>query len=147
MSRCYIGIDPDVEKSGFALIWDDYKFIDAVSFFDLFDTLNQAKDMYKNPFIRIEAGWLKPKSNWHGGKYQSKATGEMIAKKVGSNHQVGKLIAQMCEYLMIEYELVLPQGKVSTDTFYRLTGVKMLKKDQDKIDAYMLIYDFNKTQR
>jgi hypothetical protein len=135
----YIGIDPDVEKSGIAMWFPDDKKLqlNLYKFFELFDffrTLNALKVEFK---VIIEAGWLNEKSNYHGAK--NRQYGENIAKKVGRNHETGKKIAEMCEYLGIEYQLYKPTLKKTTpDYFEKLTGIKM--KNQEKIDAGMLVF-------
>lgn len=139
--KLYIGIDPDVEASGVATWNSSTKTIGitALSFWKLYDHFCFLKE-HSTVFVRIEAGWLNKKSNFHDQYGQKKFVGEMIAKKVGSNHQVGKLIGQMCEYLNIQYEFVKPMGKVTPEYFTQLTGISVKKKDQDKIDAAMLVF-------
>lgn len=138
----YIGIDPDVDKSGIAAWIDKKKYlkIESMSFFDIYEGLRLLKEEQIEIKVRIEAGWLNQKSNFHNRPGQSKRVGERIAKNVGSNHQVGKLIGEMCEHLGIEYEFVKPMGKVTPEYFEKLTGIKVKKKDQDMIDAAMLVY-------
>lgn len=138
----YIGIDPDVDRSGVGIWSPSMKSlkVEALKFFELFRTLESYQMVEINMFVRIEAGWLNKKSNFHGSAYQSKAAGERIAKNVGENHAVGKKIGEMCEYLGIDYEFVIPQGKVTPEYFTKLTHIQVKKKDQDMIDAAMLVY-------
>lgn len=137
----YIGIDPDVERSGVGIWLPAVKSLGVYAwpFFELYDYFQ------KHPnrtliFVRIEAGWLNKKSNFHGSIGQRKHVGERIAKNVGSNHQVGKLIGEMCEHLGIKYEFVKPMGKIKPEYFTKITGIPAKKKDQDMIDAGMLVY-------
>lgn len=141
-AEIYIGIDPDVEKSGLA-IWDKTSqklTVDKYNFFSLYEGLRITKQVDEIKAVRIEAGWLNAKSNFHYHPKQSKFVGERIAKNVGSNHQVGRLIGEMCEHLGIQYEFVKPMGKVTPEYFQQLTGIKVKKSDQDMIDAGMLVY-------
>ena len=121
--------------------------ITKLSFFGLFDYLCELReqrfgiDGMEDTKIKvyIEAGWLNQKSNWHvSGK--GEAVSARVGTKVGANHQVGKLIAEMCEYLGLEYELVQPRtSKMPVKLFRKITGYEG-KVDQDGIDACMLIF-------
>jgi len=136
----YFGIDPDVKESGFA-IWDNKtKEIDygKLPFWDLIKKIDYYVRNYEVKFI-IEAGWLNKKSNFHNRPYQSKLIGERIAKNVGSNHQVGKLLVEYCEKYKLDYELKVPKQKKYTSYYIQnLTGIKV--KNQDIIDAIMLVW-------
>jgi len=146
----YIGIDPDIEASGIAH-WDTetstFDYIKNMSFWDIMDVLeimNMTKTYEVIDFtVIIEAGWLISKSNWHGKGYQSKSVGEKIAKNVGSNHQIGILIAEYCERYGIAYELKKPLGKVKSDYFKKITGYTK-RTNQDQRDAAMLVYGYKK---
>ena len=132
----YIGIDPDVTKSGVAC-WNKSTMtltVQCLKFFELFTYL---KDVGGPNKIIIEAGWLNKKSNYHGAK--NRQYGELIAKHVGRNHEVGMKIAEMCEFLGLKYELYKPDSaKTTPEYFERLTGIKT--KSQEKIDAAMLVF-------
>ena len=158
--KVMIGIDPDVSKSGYACLiidkfevdcgvpdtWETTKefIVNKYSFFEIFDQLNtfhKHKDSFYDWKVKvfIEAGWLNEKSNWHvSGKGERVAS--RVGTKVGANHQVGKLIAEMCEYLGLEYELVRPQtSKMPVKVFRKITGYEG-KIDQDGVDAGMLVW-------
>ena len=137
----WIGIDPDVDQSGFA-VWNDvsqqFETIDQASFFQItliVSTIAKTRDVK----IIIEAGWLIKKSNWHGRKGQSKAVGEKIAQAVGRNHQVGKLFAEFCQTNDIAYELQKPLGKVDGNRFKAITGWNEVT-NPEKRDAAMLVF-------
>jgi len=105
-----IGIDPDVTKSGIAIYDKIAKNLElkSLSFFNLLDYLrDNSADI---ELVKIEGGWLNKKSNFRFTK--SKGIGENIAKKVGSNHETGKKIVEMCEYLNIKYSIVKPLRKI-----------------------------------
>ncbi len=111
----YIGIDPDIHKTGYALYKKRDKALrecDCYAFFDLLDYLQMQKALFnrdKQTFIvHIEGAWLDKKSNWHDEQGQRKGIGELIAKNVGSNHQVGLLIVEMCIYLDISFMVRMP---------------------------------------
>ena len=136
----YFGIDPDVKESGFAIWNSETKeiYYGKLTFWDLIKKMDYYQRSYVVKFI-IEAGWLNKKSNFHSRPYQSKLIGERIAKNVGSNHQVGKLLVEFCEKNKLFYELKTPKQKKYTSYYIQnLTGLKI--KNQDIIDAVMLVY-------
>ena len=91
-SKIYVGIDPDVSKSGVA-VWDVLKKnleLDNLKFFDLFQNLVYLKNSYGTRLIVvIEAGWLN-KSNWHAVKGGNSSINAQIGQRTGANHEVGK---------------------------------------------------------
>lgn len=104
-----IGVDGDVDRNGIA-IWDKEKQsleLQSLTFFKLFDYLKAEKENIK--IVKIEAGWLNQKSNFHFAK--NKGISDRISKNVGENHATGKKIIEMCQYLEIEYKLVKPFPK------------------------------------
>ncbi len=137
----YIGIDPDIDNSGIAC-WDSetkvFNFIKNASFWDIIIEL-EFWECEKT--VIIEAGWLIKKSNWHGKAYQSKNVGELIAKNVGSNHQVGVLLAEYCEKENIKYHLVKPKGKINSKVFKQITKHPG-RTNQDQRDAAMLVFGY-----
>ena len=137
----YIGIDPDVDKSGYA-VWDsdqkEFNMLIAASFFDVIADIQLTHNAFKT-VVCVEASWLIKKSNWHGKEKQSKAVGEKIAKAVGANHQVGKLIVEWCKRNNIKCIEVKPMGKKKADEFKRLTGLTG-RTNSEKRDAAMLVF-------
>lgn len=141
----WIGIDPDTEKSGVA-VWENKRLsIYTLEFVPLVRYLEQlAMEMRKNTSekkvrVRLEAGWLNQKSNWHNEKSGARVS-STIGKYVGANHQTGKLITKFMDDLEIPYELVKPTNKkVDKDFFQKVTGYK-LRTNQDQRDAAMLVY-------
>lgn len=136
-----IGIDPDTQKSG-VCIWDkELKTIvmaKALPFFEVIELLATYKlDKSKKMIVRIEAGWLNKKSNFHGGKTDN--IKQRIAKNVGANHQIGKLFEEYCTRVGINYSLEKPTtAKWSREECQRYTGLAL--KNQDVIDAVRLVY-------
>lgn len=143
--KILIAIDPDCDKSGVALkVKSSGKInVDVMTFFELFEYLflELKPNILNDYFVYIEAGWLNHKSNYHKYANQSKEVGEMIAKKVGANHETGRKIAEMCEFLKLPYELVKPASKKVTPAYFKLlTGIECKGKyKQEMIDAGMLL--------
>lgn len=137
-----VGIDPDINKSGFAITIDGALVrVEALTFFNLCETLNSSRDIAKDAgallAVTIEAGWLIKKQNWHPA--QGRGVRDKIAKNIGENHAAGKLIARWCDEAGIPYELIPPRGKVKSARFKRLTGWNK-RANQDMRDAAMLIW-------
>lgn len=132
-----IGIDPDVEKSGFALInGKDYELLN-LTFFELFEKLKTLKkDKLK---VYVECGYLN-KSNWHTKRNGSAAVNAQIGQRTGANHEVAKKILEMCVYLEIEHYAIRPTArKIDSKTFQALTKIKE-RTNQEKRDAFMLVF-------
>lgn len=142
-----IGIDPDTSKSGLAVYNIEKKDIrvSSLTFFQIFDFLK--KEAHNIELVRIEAGWLNQKSNFHGKFHQTKAEGERIAKNVGSNHETGRKLVEMCHYLNLSWEIVRPLGtkKIDDKTFKMITKVKG-RTNQDMRDAGMLVWNWRKVK-
>jgi len=146
MNKKYIiGIDPDVDRSGVAIyskIANEFIEVQSCTFFEFFNFIsNSAIEYY---FVIIEAGWLNEKSNWHG---QHGAASERIAKNVGANHEVGRKIVEMCEYLGFDYKVQKPLkkcwsgsgGKITQNELEKLTGFKK-RTNQDQRDACLIAW-------
>lgn len=137
MQNVLIGIDPDVNKSGVCMYNSKTNFtLLTLSYFELFDLLKNTKGNIK---IYIEAGWLN-KSNWHKVVNGSAAINANIGLRTGANHEAGRKIVEMCEYLKIEYFLIKPKkSKMNSDTFNKITGFKK-RTNQEVRDAAMLVF-------
>lgn len=149
IKEIFIGIDPDVDKSGFGM-WNRVSkdlFITRYSFFDLYGIF---KDLERKEdcMIVIEAGWLNKKANFRqmlksGGKWvkASPRVKERMASSTGRNEEVGKKIVEMCVSLGIDYKLVKPtRSKTTREGFEKITG--MQTKNQEEIDAAMLVIGY-----
>lgn len=133
-----VGIDPDLEKSGVAVIEHGVQGIrvKTAPFHEIVTHLTSVKEHVKA--VYIEAGWLNRRSNWHKASTTSKAC--KIAKNVGENHAAGKLLAKSLESVGIKVILVRPSNtKLKAEQFQRLTNIKA-RLNQDQRDAVMLIW-------
>lgn len=144
--RYYIGIDPDIDRSGVA-VWDsqekEFYFLNTLDFFPLFHFLyNEFHPIHQNKcaLLRIEAGFLN-KSNWHGGAKFSGSANTEIGRRTGINHATAMLIEKMAKDIGIDYELVKPtKSKVNDANYFKkLTGYTK-QTNQEKRDAAMLVY-------
>ena len=138
----YIGIDPDVDKSGFAE-WHKplkkFSAIEALTLPEMLDRLHAIRDNIA--LVVVEAGFLN-KGNRHTFKGQSVAAAAKTGENVGRNHQRGMDIVEILEWMRIPYRLQKPSSKNSWKNdekiFQKMTGVK--GGNPEKRDAAMLVY-------
>lgn len=137
MSSLIIGIDPDLEKSGIAILGNDLQ-LKNMTFPEIVDLFRENRDQIKT--VVIEAGWLNKKSNFHGAYCQSKRAGEAIARNVGENHATGKKLVEMARYYDLEVLEVRPtKTKKTAEQFNKITGW-VGRTNQEVRDAAMLIW-------
>lgn len=139
----FIGIDPDVEKSGVAYKEGELIELSNLSFFELYDYFLYVKQSQvitmQKVLVVVEGGWLN-KSNWHKSEKGSAALNAKIGSRTGANHETGKKIVEMLDYLDIPYKVTKPtRKKVKAKEFKNLTNV-MGRTNQEQRDAFMLIY-------
>ncbi|MDR1340967.1 MAG: hypothetical protein LBK58_13080 [Prevotellaceae bacterium] len=147
---CIIAIDPDVTKSGLAELSVRNRILSmtCLSFPELTEYLQARKreyDVSHVPFIVVvEAGWLNTISNYHTAPGRK---GQRISKNVGSNHQVGKLIVEMCEHYGIPVTTVKPlkkmwkgrDGKITQEELAYFTGITG-RNNQEERDAALIAW-------
>ena len=164
----YIGIDPDCDASGMAVIhvnknkitYGSFKFPNLIEFLKFEYTNEKVK-------IVIEAGWLNKKSNFRpnfGKKVNSDSSykeikdsyessqriSDRISAKVGANHETGKKIVEMLEYYGFTVQLIKPlpkrwkgtNGKITHEELndiLKRNGFEELKRtNQDVRDSVLI---------
>ena len=146
MADNYIGIDPDVEKNGVALVERKTKKIEVttLTFSELMDYISFIKRVSERDsctyMVVIEAGW-----HLHRGFSIAKAA--EVGRATGRNHQTGILIAEMCEYLGVPYVLRKPlrkvwqgkDGKITAKELSVFTGLRG-RTNQEGRDAALLAW-------
>ena len=139
MEKIYIGIDPDVDKSGVAIRQGKEVFLFNYRFFDLYTILAQFKaDIESEVVVVIECGYLN-KGNWHKTT-GSNSVNAQIGQRTGANHETAKKIVEMCEYLDLAYELVRPtKEKKNAAIFKAITGYSK-RTNAEVRDAAMLVF-------
>ena len=139
--KLLIGIDCDVEKSGVCLYYSKNTFeLLNLTFFELFDKLDFLKDCENLDIeVFIEAGWFN-KSNWHKVSNGSAAINANIGLRTGANHEVGRKIVEMCQYLGLKHHLIKPtKSKVDAETFKAITKYQG-RTNQEQRDAAILVF-------
>lgn len=153
-----VGIDPDCDQSGVAIVDPETGEIKAkkLRFSEIVLLLQTMK---KEAAVRdgrlfkvvIEAGWLN-KGNWHvsRNKYMSVNKAAEIGRGVGRNHQTGMLLEEVSKHLLqLPTQLQRPlqkcwrgkDGKITQDELQQVTGTpKLPRMNQDQRDAVLIAW-------
>ena len=142
-AHLYIGIDPDVDKSGFA-VWNKpaqkFESIEALGLAESMSFFQVMKISIE--IVVIEAGYMN-KGNRHTFKGQTVAAAAKTGENVGRNHQRGMDIVEILEWMKIPYRLQKPitpnKWKDDAAYFKTITGWHG-KTNPEKRDAAMLVY-------
>lgn len=143
-----IGIDPDCEKNGVAILCPAERLLncECLTFAETIAALQGYKyraEVLKQKFIVvIEAGWFN-RSNWH--THGNAKLAAAIGRSTGMNHQTGILLAQMCDYYKIPYKLQKPlkkcwkgkAGKITHAELKAFTGIEG-RTNQEERDAALI---------
>lgn len=150
-----IGIDPDVDKSGLAIINTNSKEMELhdMTFYEMcryFDMLAEKQKVQAFKFVVIiEAGW-KNVNNWHLGFGDNSRTAAKKGEHVGRNKQVGLCLTQYAKdglgLPVIEQKPLrkIWKGrgkKITAEELEKLTGYSK-QSNQEKRDAALLAYFF-----
>lgn len=131
-----IGIDPDTEKSGVAIINGGLQLYN-MTFFELYDFLFSFKT--ENVKVYIECGFLNG-GNRHKVFGGSLALNSKIGERIGANHEIAKKICEMCEYLKIEFTQVRPTKTKSNSSYFKMITGYNKRTNQEQRDACLLIW-------
>lgn len=154
--KTVIGIDPDVNKSGYA-VFRDGELVTAttMNFPDLYASIRGyiTNTLPCNSLtIVVEAGWLNT-SNWHLGRIPSLARAAKIGESVGRCHQVGLCLLSllyrdadgMDNVRIVEQKPLkkIWQGrdnKITQGELERVIGRPIKQTNQEGRDACLLAY-------
>lgn len=150
-----IGVDPDVDKSGVALLHVPTCKLEAtsLSFPELLDYLQFVKkksdECKESVIVVVEASWLIS-HHWHSKKGDNQRVTAMKGNSAGRNHEVGRKIVEMCEHYGLEVIEQRPlrkcwkgrDGKITHDELnyiLRHNGLPEVKRtNQDARDAALI---------
>lgn len=145
-----LAIDPDIEKSGVALLDVPKRtFIrnESLAFPDVCELM---KDIiaFAEPDARVgvfvEGGWMVTKSNYHQAQGHR---AEKIAKNVGENHGTGKQLLAMAKHYGLNAEAIHPlrkcwrgkDGKITHEELVSFTHITK-RTNQDARDAALIAW-------
>lgn len=147
-----VAIDPDVDKSGVAILWVDTKKmgVGLYSLPELVFFLQEFKKENRDYIVVVEASYLS-QTNWHLSWDDSQKRAAAKGRQVGRNHEIGRQIVEFCKYLEIPYQEQYPlrkcwggkDGKITTKEIRMLTegmGVDLPSSslNQEERDAALL---------
>lgn len=151
-----VGIDPDVDKSGYAVLKCDERKVatlDALNFFQLQSYLTDLADRAQNHemsmVVVVEASW-KIQANWHVNQYDRRNRAAAKGYDVGRNHQVGMLIVEMCKVNGIPVVEHIPlrkcwsgkDRKITHEELTQFCPVEKNRTNQEMRDAALLAWAF-----
>ena len=147
-----IGIDPDVDRNGVALLDCSTRTltVSTLAFPDLLDYLlyqkRHAEVQGKTVKVLIEAGWMN-QGNWHLRRYDNRNVAVAKGVHQGRNEQVSRMIGQMCGHYELKFEFIKPlrkcwkgeDGKITHDELAYFTGLQG-RTNQEGRDAALLAW-------
>lgn len=152
----YIGIDPDVEKNGVAMLEVETQkltikqlpFADTIDFcVQQFNTARQQTPEGGFKVI-VEAGWMN-RGNWHLQRWDGRNGAAAKGVDQGRNEQTSRLIGEMMEHYGIPYEFKRPlikcwagkDRKITKEELESITGQRLGRINQEGRDAALLAWD------
>ena len=141
MTKTIIGVDPDVDKSGFCIVNSGkIQHLGVFPLWELFNYLDKQFDV----LVVIEAGWIdkngkeaKNKS-YHGG-------GKGSSYDVGRNSEIGRQIAKFCQDNKIPYVLRQPRGYsgLNAAQFKAITKYEGKTNSETRVAAMFALDEWN----
>ena len=149
----FIGIDPDVEKNGVAIVEKETRHLEcaALTFAQTLDYLQwvakRAAESGASVKVYVEAGWMN-RTNWHLKKWDNR--GQVVAKGVsqGRNEQVSRLLGEMCEAYGMQWQFLKPfrkvwngkDRKITHEELCAVTGLVYGRTNQEMRDAALIAW-------
>jgi hypothetical protein len=157
--RYIYAVDPDLEKSGVAILDVKEKNVRIARsvrtvqlLLDLQFIVNKGRvssmvPVDDRPLLVVEAGWMVKDVNFHGTKGARRA--QRVAHDVGENHAAGKLIVEFArligltviEHYPLKKSWLGKDGKITARELESLTGYRE-RTNQDVRDAILLGWTF-----
>ncbi len=144
--KTYIGIDPDVDGSGYAVLLPDGGI--WCGNLTIAGILNDAEVRHGRTVYVLEAAWLTGKVNWHFSGGENRRVSSAMGYSIGRNHQAGMDIAALLRHMGHEVREVRPlkklwrgkDGKITHEEICRLTGWTGPRSNQEQRDALLLAW-------
>lgn len=146
-----VGIDPDCEKSGYAMIdkRNGKMTLASYTFVELIRHLKELRDGFDGlrPWVVVvEAGYLEAKAQHHYFGENPRIAAR-VGIQVGRNHETARKIIEICKDEGIPVEERAPlrkiwkgrDGKITAEEFNALTGYTK-RTSQDVRDAALLAW-------
>ena len=146
-----VGIDPDCEKSGYAMIdkRNGTMTLASYTFVELIRRLKELRDGFdgiRSWVVVVEAGYLEAKAQHHYFGENPRIAAR-VGIQVGRNHETARKIIEICKDEGIPVEERAPlrkiwkgrDGKITAEEFNALTGYTK-RTSQDVRDAALLAW-------
>ena len=149
-----IGIDPDVEKSGVAVLSDVFKKfvqVEAMTFPELVDFLKHLGDtITANHRLTVVLEDSDVSTNWHCSPRDNKATAAAKGRSVGMCHATARHIKELAEHYGLEVVLQKPLVKFWKGRDRKITHEEAAKfmtglpksTNQESRDAALLAWSY-----
>lgn len=149
-TRYFIGIDPDVEASGIAVVDAEKRcFCWATTrpFPELLEDVERFKRYYTDFRIVVEASWMTTK-NWHLPKTCSLARAAAMGRSVGRNHATGEHFVAWCRHKGVDVVEQPPlrkcwrgrDGKITHAELAQFVEGLQKRTNQEERDAVLLAW-------
>jgi hypothetical protein len=150
----YVGVDPDIYKSGVAIIKDGEIETRSITFYDFvfnFISMLQAiKDKGREVIVYVEGSWLIKQTYKKHLIYNTSNVIKRIVYNVGMNHAVGLKLCEILDKKNIETKIVDPlriEKKVNTiqvidACISHNIYLKTRLKNQEERDAALLVVHY-----
>ena len=151
-----IGIDPDVERSGLAILglYDMKLTVNSHPFPELLEIVRsvafEGEELGHATVVYVEAGW-KNKSNWHLSPKDTRASAAKKGEHVGRNQETGRKIVETLLHYGVEVVEQSPlrkcwqgkDGKITHQEMERLCEMSGIvfnasRTNQEERDAALL---------
>lgn len=144
----FIGVDPDTNKSGIAVIQNgDIALLDTLSFADVCDLFLYYRNQdWDNTTAVIESSW-NTAHNWHGKATDNRRLSAKKGYDVGRCHQVGISLCEMSKYFGLNTIQHQPlkkcwkgsNGKITHHELQQLFPQLQQRTNQEERDALLLV--------
>ena len=149
-----IGVDPDVEGSGVAILSDRRLTTCRKTLPELTEYF-RTYSMWNSVVVVVEAGWMNP-SNQHIKGNEKARYASKVGEKIGRCHEIARQIVEFCKFYKIPYVEKFPLKKIWQTSTGKIGHKQLLSlckgsgvtyefetKDQEQRDAALLALDYS----
>ena len=149
--RYIIGIDPDADKSGIAVLDTATRTFVRIAALPFAELLNYAIVLHnksdKPLKVYVEAGWLNT-GNWHLSRTDSRQKCAALGVSVGRNQETGRKLIEMLSYYGVPVEPVRPLVKCWKGRDRKITHAELSafadvggRTNQEERDAALIAWE------
>lgn len=119
-----IGIDPDVDKNGVAILNTGTNVLTVYSM-TFPETIEHIKTMpIDDTIVYLEAGWIN-KAHWHLSRYDTGQSAAYKGNQAGRNHETGRKLIECFQYYNINAKPVKPFRKCWQGAGGKITSMEL----------------------